>query len=144
MCFAKFVNADAVGEVGDAIKEKNMAIEIPGLDAGSGLGLCDGNEKIYLNSLRLFVSSTPESLEKMQSVSQETLEKYSVTAHSVKSMSEYAGAEEVRKTAKELEALAKAGDLAAVLAKNDAFIKYARGIVEGVRTWLAQNHPDDA
>ena len=116
-----------------------MAIEIPGLDVDSGLGLCDGNMKIYLNSLRLFVSSTPESLEKMQSVSQETLEKYSVTAHSVKSMSEYAGAEEVRKAAKELEALAKAGDLAGVLSRNDAFIKYAGGIVDGVRTWLEKN-----
>ncbi|MDR1803391.1 MAG: Hpt domain-containing protein [Treponema sp.] len=119
-----------------------MAIEIPGLDVDSGLNLCDGNMKIYLNSLRLFVSSTPASLEKMQSVSQETLEKYSVTAHSVKSMSEYAGAEEVRKTAKELEALAKAGDLAGVLAKNAAFIKYAGGIVDGVRNWLTENHPE--
>ena len=116
-----------------------MAIKIPGLDVDRGLNLCDGNEKIYLNSLRLFVSSIPASLEKMQSVSQETLEKYSVTAHSVKSMSDYAGAEEVRKTAKELEALAKAGDLAGVLAKNDAFIKFAEGIVEGVRSWLEKN-----
>jgi len=116
-----------------------MAIEIPGLDADSGLNLCDGNMKIYLNSLRLFVSSTPESLVKMRSVSQETLEKYSVTAHSVKSMSEYAGAEEVRKAAKELEALAKAGDLAGVLAKNEAFIKFAGNIVEGVRSWLEKN-----
>ena len=119
-----------------------MAIEIPGLDTNSGLELCDGNEKIYINSLRLFVSSTPESLEKMRGVSGETLEKYSVVAHSVKSMSEYAGAEEVRKAAKELEALAKAGDLAGVLAKNEAFIKYAGGIVEGVRSWLAENHPE--
>ena len=118
-----------------------MAIEIPGLDVESGLGLCDGNEKIYINSLRLFVSSTPESLAKMKGVSQETLEKYSVVAHSVKSMSEYAGAEEVRKTAKELEALAKAGDLAGVLAKNDAFIEFARGIVESVRSWLEENDP---
>ena len=116
-----------------------MAIEIPGLDVDSGLGLCDGNEKIYVNSLRLFVSSTPGSLEKMQSVSQETLEKYSVTAHSVKSMSEYAGAEEVRKTAKQLEAMAKSGDLAGVLANNETFIKYAEGIVDGVRSWLEKN-----
>jgi HPt (histidine-containing phosphotransfer) domain-containing protein len=116
-----------------------MAIEIPGLDTDSGLELCDGNEKIYVNSLHLFVSSTPESLEKMKTVSQETLENYSVVAHSVKSMSEYTGAEEVRKSAIELEALAKAGDLAGVLAKNEAFIKYAVDIVEGVRDWLEKN-----
>ena len=119
-----------------------MAIEIPGLDAGSGLDLCDGNMKIYLNSLRLFVSSTPGSLEKMKSVSAETLDKYSITAHGVKSMSEYAGAEELRKTAKELEAMAKAGDLAGVMAHNEAFIKNAESIVDGVRNWLAKNHPE--
>ena len=113
-----------------------MAIEIPGLDTGSGLDLCDGDVKIYLKSLRLFVSSTSESLEKMKNVSAETLDKYSVTAHSVKSMSEYAGAEEVRKNAKELEAMAKGGDLAGILARNDAFIKYAENIVNGVRKWL--------
>ena len=119
-----------------------MAIEIPGLDVKSGLDLCDGNTKIYLNSLRLFVSSTPASLEKMRGVSGETLDKYTIAAHSVKSMSEYAGAEEVRKTAKQLEAMAKNGDLAGVLANNETFIKYAEGIVDGVRSWLEKNHPE--
>ena len=121
-----------------------MAIEIPGLDVNSGLELCDGNEKIYINSLRLFVSSTPESLKKMKDVSAETLEKYAITAHSVKSMSEYAGAEETRIAAKELEAFAKAGDLTGVLARNEAFIKFAGSIVEGVRHWLKENDPSGA
>jgi len=113
-----------------------MAIEIPGVDTKSGLEICGDDEKIYLNSLRLFISNIPESLEKIRTVSKETLEKYSITVHSVKSMSEYIGAEELRKTAKELEAMAKGGDLNGVLARNEAFIKYAEGIIANVRNWL--------
>ena len=116
-----------------------MTIEIPGVDSASGLNLCDGNMDIYLNSLRLYISSIPVSLEKMRSVSQETLADYAITVHSVKSMSQYIGAEEVRKTAKELEALAKSDDLAGVLAQNEAFIPYAQGIVADVQGWLAKN-----
>jgi HPt (histidine-containing phosphotransfer) domain-containing protein len=116
-----------------------MAIEIPGVDAASGLNLCDGDTNIYLNALRLYVSSIPESLEKMRGVSQETLGDYAITAHSVKSMSEYIGAEEARKTAKQLETLAKNGDWDGVLAQNEPFIQYAQGIVAGVQGWLAKN-----
>jgi len=117
--------------------EKN--IEIAEVDVNSGLELCDGNTEIYLNSLRLYVSSTPVALEKMRGVSQETLSSYGVTVHGVKSMSHYIGAEEARKTAKELEAMAKGNDLAGVLAKNEAFIKYSEKIVANVREWLEKN-----
>jgi HPt (histidine-containing phosphotransfer) domain-containing protein len=119
-----------------------MAIEIPGLDTAGGLDLCDGDMNIYLNALRLYVSSIPVSLEKMKGVSPETLADYTITVHSVKSMSQYIGAEEARKTAKELEALAKSGDWAGVLAQNEPFIQYAQGIVAGVQGWLAKNHPN--
>jgi len=121
-----------------------MAIEIPGLDAASGLDLCDGNMAIYLNALRLYVSSIPADLEKMRGVSQETLADYAVTAHSVKSMSEYIGAEEARKNAKQLELAAKNGDWAGVSAQNETFIQYAQGIVGSVRSWLEKNAPSGA
>jgi len=116
-----------------------MDIEIPEIDANSGLDLCDGDMDIYLNSLRLYVSSIPASLEKMKGVSDETLKDYSIAVHGVKSMSEYIGAEEARKTAKQLEALAKGGDLAGVLAQNETFINYVQNIVADVRSWLEKN-----
>jgi len=119
-----------------------MAVEIPGLDTASGLDLCDNDMNIYLNALRLYVSSIPESLEKMRGLSPETLADYVIIAHSVKSMSQYIGAEEVRKTAKKLESLAKDGNLTAVLAQNEAFIHYVQDIVAGVQSWLAKNHPN--
>jgi len=113
-----------------------MAIEIPEVDVSSGLEICDGNMTIYLNSLRLFASSIPENLEKIKNVSAETLEDYAVTIHSVKSMSHYIGAEKSRISAKELEAMAKGGNLAGVQAKNDAFIQYVQLVVRNVQSWL--------
>jgi len=116
-----------------------MAIEIPGIDVKSGLDLCDGDTKIYVNSLRIFANSIPADLEKMKSVTSETLGDYSVTAHSVKSMSVYIGAEESRQTAKQLEAMADAGDYDGIIARNEKFIKYAESIVASVRKWLIDN-----
>ena len=121
-----------------------MAIEISGLDVSSGLDLCDGDMNIYLNSLRLFVSGTSEDLEKMKGVSEETLGDYSVTAHSVKSMSRYVGAEKMRETAKQLEAMSDAGDFSGVMAQNETFIKYAQGVVGNVKNWLEKNAPAGA
>jgi len=117
-----------------------MTIELPGIDVKSGLDLCDGDEKIYINSLRIFANSIPEDLENMKRVTRETLEEYSVTAHSVKSMSVYIGAEEARQSAKQLEAMADAGDFDGIAARNEKFIKYTQGLVDLVRNWLVENN----
>jgi len=116
-----------------------MEINIPGLDTKSGIELCDGSIETYIYSLRLYVSNVPASLEKMRNVSEETLRDYAISAHGVKSVSQYIGAQEAIKTAKELEALAKSGDLAGVLARNDAFIKYANNLLDSIKSWLEKN-----
>jgi len=113
-----------------------MDIKIPGINAASGLELCDGNEEIYIHSLRLFVTNVPASLEKLKNVSKETLANYAINVHGVKGVSQYVGADEAVKTAKRLEALAKEGNLAGVLAENDAFIQYAQNLADNVKKWL--------
>jgi HPt (histidine-containing phosphotransfer) domain-containing protein len=113
-----------------------MAVEIPGLNADSGLELCDGNLKIYLSALRLYISNIPATLEKVRNVSEKTLRDYTISVHGIKSTSEIIGAEEVRKTAKELEAMGKAGDLTGIQARNDAFIKNTENLVAGIKSWL--------
>jgi HPt (histidine-containing phosphotransfer) domain-containing protein len=117
-----------------------MTIEIPGLNVKMGLELCDDDMDMYVHSLRLYISNMPSALANMRNVSEKTLHDYSISAHGVKSISEYVGAEEVIKTAKQLEAMSKDGNLAAVLAENDAFIKYAENLVNNIRTWLEKNN----
>jgi len=116
-----------------------MKIEIPGVDTVNGLDLCDGDEEIYLRVLRSYVIDVTEALEKIRSVSVETLKSYTVSVHGIKSTSAAIGAEELRKTAKELEDMAKSGDLNGILAKNDAFLKYTGGIVNNIREWFKKN-----
>ena len=122
------------------MSDHQLTINIPGVNAESGLELCDGDSTIYLNSLRLYVANMPATLEKMRNVSAETLRDYAVFVHGAKGISEYIGAEEARKTAKQLAAMAKAGDLAGVLAQNEAFIKYAGNLIEDIRNWLKKNN----
>jgi len=113
-----------------------MEIKISGINAAGGLELCDGDEEIYIRSLRLFVSNIPESLEVLKNVSAETLANYAIKVHGVKGISQYVGADEAVSTAKKLEAMAKAGNLAGVMADNDAFIKYVQKLVDNVKQWL--------
>ena len=116
-----------------------MAIEITGLDVKSGLELCGGDEGIYTNALRLYVTNVPPALDKMRNVSENTLQSYAVSVHGIKSTSEYIGAEEARSTAKQLEAMAKSGDLAGVQAKSDAFIQHVEQLIGRIRSWLEKN-----
>jgi len=116
-----------------------MDIKISGINADSGLELCDGNEEIYIHSLRLFVTNIPASLEKLKNVSKETLANYAITVHGVKGVSQYVGADETVKTAKQLEAMAKEGNLDGVLAANDAFIKNVQNLADNVKKWLEKN-----
>ena len=113
-----------------------MAIDIPGLDINKGLELCDGDMETYISTLRLYTTNIPQALDRMRNVTEETLRNYTISVHGVKSTSEVVGAEEARKTARELEAMAKAGDMAGILARNGAFIKYVEGLVAGIRSWL--------
>ena len=113
-----------------------MEIKIPGLDVNSGLNLYDGDYKIYLSALRLYVSKTPAVLDRIRNVSAETLQDYTIGVHGIKGTSEYIGAEETRKTARQLEAMAKADDLAGVLAQNNAFIKHVENLIGIIRDWL--------
>ena len=103
-----------------------------------GLELCDGEVNIYLRALQLYVTNMSTTLEKMRDVSEETLKDYTVSAHGIKGLSEYVGAEKVKETAKQLETMARQGDLSGVLAQNTDFIKNAENLVNDVRNWLAQ------
>jgi HPt (histidine-containing phosphotransfer) domain-containing protein len=116
-----------------------MALDIPGINVNSGLDLYEGDVNIFLRFVRMYVSRMPAALDKMRNVSEETLHDYTVSVHGVKGISETVGAEEIVNTARQLEAMGKAGDLAGILAQNSAFIKRAEIIVDGIRNWLDIN-----
>jgi len=119
-------------------KEKIMAVDISGVEQEKIMELYDGDLEIYLPVLRSYLSVIPAALDKIQSVSAETLSEYTVKVHGIKSTSESIGAQDARKMAAEMEAMAQAGDLSGILAKNEAFIKYVRNLTKNIQDWLAR------
>ena len=121
------------------MSHEKLNVDIPGIDSNKGLSLCDGDMDIYLNSLRLCVSNMPATLEKMRHVTEATLHDYTICVHGAKGICSYIGAEEARALGKDLEDKARGGDLAGVLANNEAFLKIAGTLVENIRSWLLKN-----
>jgi HPt (histidine-containing phosphotransfer) domain-containing protein len=115
-----------------------MAVDIPGVLPDKINELYNGDMDIYLPVVESYLSSIPEVLDKMRSVSAQTLANYAAYVHGVKSTSDSIGAEEARKLAYELEKLAKAGDLSAVLEKNGALISCVDKLITDLKAWLAK------
>jgi len=115
-----------------------MKIEIPGIDAEKGLDLYDGDFDMYLAVLRSYAAKVPAALNKLRTVTAETLPDYTITVHGVKGTSTNIGAEETRIAASKLEAMAKAGDLSGVLAANETFLKQADKLLKDIQSWLKE------
>ena len=113
-----------------------MEIKISGIDAEKGIDLFEGDVNAYVDIMRSYVTNTPAILEKMRNVSEDTIRDYATAVHGVKSVSDSIGAETARKTAKQLEDLAKSGDLAGVQTMNDSFIKYVEKLIDSIQSWL--------
>jgi HPt (histidine-containing phosphotransfer) domain-containing protein len=116
--------------------EEKSIPQIPGINAEIGLNLCDGDMEIYTFALNSFITHTPGSIEKLRNVSRENLAQYAIFVHGLKSVCAAIGAQDAMAKSFELEKAAKAGDLQAVLAGNDALLKEAEKLVSDVRDWL--------
>jgi signal transduction histidine kinase/CheY-like chemotaxis protein len=131
--------ADEPSDAGVQIK-----IQIPGVNSEKGLSLYAGETKVYLPLLRSYVSTTPEILEKLRTVSAETLPDYVITVHGLKGTSAGIGAEAVREEALNLENLSRVGDLQAVLSLNGKLIADAEAVVANIKAWLNENAVHEA
>jgi PAS domain S-box-containing protein len=109
------------GDAGEAAGGLLEGVEVPGLDFREGLARYGGAE-IYLRILRSYAVHTPELLEKLRSLSRETLADYAVTVHGIKGASYGVCAGEIGKQAEKLEAAAKSGDYEGVERDNGGFI----------------------
>ena len=114
-----------------------MNFKIPGINTDKGLDLYDYDEDLYLIVLRSYAENNPEVLDRLRSVSIDTLEDYLSNVHGIRGTSVAIGAEDLGKAASRMEALAKAGDLAKLLLENEAFLKQADTLIADVKAWLA-------
>jgi len=154
-CLNTFILDNANGHNGDAggissqqLEGKGLAMEIhqmaiAGINQNAGLSLYEGDTDIYLSVMRSFVPNATSNIEKLRNISKEsagfTLEDYAIYIHGMKSICANIGADALKHTAARLETLSKAGDLDAVLAENDAFIKNAETVIAAVQSWLQEH-----
>jgi signal transduction histidine kinase/CheY-like chemotaxis protein len=109
--------------------------DVYGVDLAAGIDRYE-SEEAYRSVLRSYVIHTPELLEKLQSLSPETLPDYAVTVHGLKGASYGICADSIGKRAEELELAAKAGDYKTVVAENQDFIRQAALVVGGLKELL--------
>ncbi|MDR1129219.1 MAG: response regulator [Treponema sp.] len=110
-------------------------VELEGIDAEAGLKRY-GTGEIYLRILQSYVTHSPGLLEKLRSLTRETLPDYAITVHGLKGASYGICANEIGKDAEELEHAAKAGDYEKVNSKNAAFIAKVETSLENLRELL--------
>jgi len=113
-----------------------MAIEIQGIDNGSFNDLMDGDEELYASVLNAYIKNTPDVLNKLKKVSNETLADYAITIHGFKGACANICAEEARKMAYSLEQKSRAGDSDGVLAENGHFIEYVEELLVRLKDWF--------
>ncbi|MDR2617322.1 MAG: response regulator [Treponema sp.] len=109
--------------------------ELEGMDFPAGLKRY-GTEDIYLRILQSYLTHSPELLEKLRSLTRETLPDYAITVHGLKGASYGICAAAIGKEAEELEFAAKAGDYEKVNSKNAAFIAKVETTLEGLKKLL--------
>ena len=84
--------------------------DIGGLDISAGLNY-SGDAEDYLYALRTYADSVGDKANKLEeNLRDGKLEDYSLTVHSLKSMSKSIGANELHEMAKNLEAAGRSGD----------------------------------
>jgi HPt (histidine-containing phosphotransfer) domain-containing protein len=117
-----------------------MALGIPGIDEGIFNDLMDGDEDIFISVLSSYITKTPDVINKLKKVSNETLADYATTVHGFKGACANICAEETRKKAYSLELKAKARDWAGVQAENGPFLKYVEDeLMPGLKDWYEKH-----
>ena len=135
---AKKIDLPAETMPGLSGKKEKAPIQIPGVNSEMGLALYGEDMDIYVAVLRAFIPNALTVIDKMRNVTAETLPGYAINVHGLKGISAGIGAGKISEAAQILETMAKSGDLAGVLAGNEALLKDTEKIVSRVQVWFDQ------
>jgi signal transduction histidine kinase/CheY-like chemotaxis protein/HPt (histidine-containing phosphotransfer) domain-containing protein len=130
---------EAEGGAENGVPNIPGTINMPGLNVEQGLEVFGGDTEDYMSALSSFVKNAPEVMDKLRGVTKENLPNYAIDVHGLKSISAWICAENIRKGAAELEAMAKAGDAAGGLAQNEKFLQETEIFLKDLQTQLEKN-----
>ena len=115
-----------------------LDIQIPGINAETGLSLYEDDTEVYIAVLRVFIPNALDLVEKMKNVTKETLSDYVINVHGLKGISSGIGAEDLRSLSYELEKISKSGDLDEIPAKNEKLLNDTLDLVTNIKVWLSE------
>jgi CheY-like chemotaxis protein len=132
--FIENPDGNTAGKKPVSIKSRNIS----GLDLIKGLERYENNEEIYLKVLRSYSSCVSSMLEAIEEFNGENLEQYKIKVHGIKGTSLDIFAEQVGKTAQDLEEAAKNNNINFINEYNPAFLESAWKLVHDIDDMLAK------
>jgi HPt (histidine-containing phosphotransfer) domain-containing protein len=109
---------------------------LAGLDMEKGIECFGGDEESYFEVLRSYAVNTPSLLEKVKTVSPESLAEYAITVHGIKGSSLGIVANEVGNQAEALENAAKSNNYDFISANHPVFLESAWKLIADVQSLL--------
>ena len=95
-----------------------------------------GSEEAYYSVLNSYIMNTPNLLNQIENVTEDTLANYSITIHGIKGSSQSVCANTIGRWAERLERAAKDGDFTYIENNNREFIKSAQELIDKTSVWL--------
>ncbi|MCL2665354.1 MAG: response regulator [Defluviitaleaceae bacterium] len=117
-------------------QEEGITVIIPGVNSVLGLSIYDDDYEMYIDILKSFAEDVPAEIDKLENLSEQSLRGYAIDVHTLKGVTASIGAKELSERAKNLEALAKSGDIEAVRLQHDKFVADMKILTADVAGWL--------
>ncbi|MCL2261010.1 MAG: transporter substrate-binding domain-containing protein [Fibromonadales bacterium] len=121
----------------DDISPLMLNKEIVGLNIQEGLKRYSYDEATYLKVLRSYTVNIGSMLRSIEVISEDKLTDYEITVHGIKGASLDIFAEQVGKSAKDLEMAAKAGDFNYIKTYNPEFLETAGKLISDLESVLS-------
>ena len=123
---------------GNDDKEEFKMTEIPGINKVKAMSMVDGEIKLFISVLRSFCVNTPEILKKLENVTEDNLNEYSILVHGLKGACAGIGAEKLREKMYYLELKAKSGNISEILNKNENMIQDTLSLIDNINVKLKE------
>ena len=98
-----------------------------------------GDPRLFVSAVRAFAACTPSVLDKLGSVTEDTLGDYGIVVHGLKGSCSSIGADELVSKALYLEKSANDGNVFEVLNKNDDLLKNTRFLIACINDTLKEH-----
>ncbi|MDR3333050.1 MAG: response regulator [Synergistaceae bacterium] len=130
---AGLASGDKKNDMSAALSSILDTARIEGLDISSGLRRFNNSVEVYMRVISSFIKNTPAHLDRLRSVTEDTLPEYAVEVHGVKGSCYGISADAAGKAAEGLEIAAKTGNFEMVSIGNATLIAMVEALISDLK-----------